>query len=406
MRIRSITFFFDPAQGALEAGLDALAGAARSARQAFVAAGYEVESLRLATPAFPSWAGTSRDATVEGGARLATLAASRGFDYVSMGPAQAEDPASFALIPDLLAAHAQIFASGHIAVAGEVHMPAVRAAEEAIARSAQLEAEGFANLRFTALANVPAYSPFFPAAYARSGDAPSFALAPEAADVALTAFESAQNMAEARQALLESLEGHAELLVEIGGHLAAQTGLLFRGLDFSLAPHPSEGRSLVAALEKLGAEPFGRPGSLTAAAFTAATLDMGRWPRTGFNGLMFPVLEDATLGRRVAEGSVTLKDLLLFSAVCGTGLDTVPLPGDASPEQLAAVLTDLAALSCRLNKPLTARLMPIPGKQAGELTAFQFEYFANAAVMGLPAGGLRKPLNGEGNLVIPPRPRV
>lgn len=406
MKIRSITFFFDPAQRAVEAGLDALAGAAAIGRQTFVAAGYEVESLRLATPAFSSWAGTSRDTMVEQGARLAMLAADRGFDYVSLGPAQAENPASLAVIPDLLAAHARIFASGQIAVGGEVHMPAVRAAAEAIVRSAQVEAEGFANLRFTALANVPPYSPFFPAAYARSEDAPSFALALEAADLALTVFGSAQNMAEARQALLESLEGHAELLVEIGGHVAAQTGLLFRGLDFSLAPHPGEGRSLVGALERLGAEPFGRPGSLSAAAFTAATLDMGRWPRTGFNGLMFPVLEDAVLGRRVAEGSVTLKDLLLFSAVCGTGLDTVPLPGDTSPEQLGAVLTDLAALSCRLSKPLTARLMPIPGKQAGDPTAFQFEYFANAAVMGLPAGGLRKPLNGEGSLVIPPRPRV
>lgn len=406
MKIRSITSFFDPAQSALEAELDALASAAGSARQAFVAAGYEVESLRLATPPFSEWAGNSREAMVEQGARLATLAAARGFDYVSLGPAQAQHAASFSAIPDLLAAQPGLFVSGHIAVGGEVDMPAVHAVSKAIVRSARLEPEGFANLRFTALANVSPYSPFFPAAYAKSGDTPSFALALEGADLALAAFGNAQGMADARQALLESLEGHAELLVEIGGHVAAQTGLLFRGLDFSLAPYPGEGRSLVGALEKLGAEPFGRPGSLTAAAFTAATLDMGRWPRTGFNGLMFPVLEDAVLGQRVAEGSVTLKDLLLFSAVCGTGLDTVPLPGDASPEQLAAVLIDLAALSCRLSKPLTARLMPIPGKRAGDPTAFHFEYFANSSVMGLPAGDLGLPLSSEEALLIPPRPRV
>jgi uncharacterized protein (UPF0210 family) len=71
--------------------------------------------------------------------------------------------------------------------------------------------------------------------------------------------------------------------------------------------------------------------------------------------------------------------------VCGTGLDTLPLPGDASPAQLSAVLLDLACLSLRLAKPLTARLMPIPGRKAGDPTNFDFEYFANSRVMPLKA---------------------
>jgi hypothetical protein len=84
-------------------------------------------------------------------------------------------------------------------------------------------------------------------------------------------------------------------------------------------------------------------------------------------------------------------DLLLYSAVCGTGLDTVPLPGDISVSQLQAILLDLAALAQRLEKPLTARLMPIPGKAAGEETGFDFAYFANSRVLGVraePLGGL------------------
>jgi uncharacterized protein (UPF0210 family) len=87
---------------------------------------------------------------------------------------------------------------------------------------------------------------------------------------------------------------------------------------------------------------------------------------------------------------LTIKDLLLYSAVCGTGLDTIPLPGDVTVEQIAAVLIDLSALALRLGKPLTARLMPIPGKQAGDPTSFDFEYFANSRVMGLDA----QPLTG------------
>ncbi len=80
---------------------------------------------------------------------------------------------------------------------------------------------------------------------------------------------------------------------------------------------------------------------------------------------------------------LSVKDLLLFSAVCGTGLDTIPLPGDTTVDQLYAVLLDLAALAQRLDKPLAARLMPIPGKQAGEPTGFDFAFFANSRIMSL-----------------------
>jgi uncharacterized protein (UPF0210 family) len=92
---------------------------------------------------------------------------------------------------------------------------------------------------------------------------------------------------------------------------------------------------------------------------------------------------------------LTVKDLLLYSTVCGTGLDTVPLPGDTSAEQLDAVLVDLAALSLRLDKPLTARLMPIPGKKAGDVTGFDFAYFANSRILALEAEPLSNFLAGS-----------
>lgn len=99
----------------------------------------------------------------------------------------------------------------------------------------------------------------------------------------------------------------------------------------------------------------------------------------GFSGLFTPQLEDKALADRAAEGSLTVKDLLLYSTVCVSGLDTIPLPGDASAEQLAPLLLD---------KPLTARLMPVPGKSAGEATSFDFDFFANSRVMALDASPL------------------
>ena len=126
----------------------------------------------------------------------------------------------------------------------------------------------------------------------------------------------------------------------------------------------------------------------------AECLDQADFFHAGFSGLMLPVLEDAALAARAAEGTLTVKDLLLYSAVCGTGLDTVPLPGDTPPEALTALLLDVAVLAQRLDKPLTARLMPIPGKQAGDPTGFDFAYFANSRVLALQAGPLSGPLAG------------
>jgi uncharacterized protein (UPF0210 family) len=83
-----------------------------------------------------------------------------------------------------------------------------------------------------------------------------------------------------------------------------------------------------------------------------------------------------------------LHGLLLYSAVCGTGLDTVPLPGDISEAELAGAYLDVAALSIALNgKPLTARLLPVPGASAGDLTTFAWEYGANTRVLSAAGAG-------------------
>ena len=100
---------------------------------------------------------------------------------------------------------------------------------------------------------------------------------------------------------------------------------------------------------------------------------------------------------------LTVKDLLMYSAVCGTGLDTIPLPGDTTPEALAPLLLDLAALALRLDKPLTARLMPVPGKQAGEPTSFDFPFFANSRVMPLSSQALGTRLREAGEIMIQAR---
>ena len=152
--------------------------------------------------------------------------------------------------------------------------------------------------------------------------------------------------------------------------------------------------------ESLGVKAFGKPGSLLASAFLTSTLDQAQFKRTGFNGLMLPVLEDSGLASSASSGNLSVGDLLLFSSVCGAGLDVIPLPGETTADELTPILLDLAALSLRLNKALTARLMPIPGKVAGDLTEFNFEFFQNTRVLPLRSKALKGPLAGNENIAI------
>jgi len=405
LKIRSITCFVNPGTPLDHSRLEHAAGFRKAACQAFQAAGYDVQTTRLAVPPFPLLLqpGTGAVGLVRLATELEMAAAQAGFAYLSMGPALAENLEEYAFIPEAVAGTQDVFFGGALTDAGgRVSLAAVRECARVIHRLAPVSPDGFANLRFAALANVPPGTPFFPAAYhladkndPRSPDFMAFALATEAADLAVQAFDQADSLSTARQRLVASVEAHASRLEQVAGDLAHQFGFGFNGIDFSLAPFPQVEVSLGEAMQRLGLPVLGQYGSLAAAAVLAESIDRARFARVGFSGLMLPVLEDAVLARRAAEGSLSVKDLLLYSAVCGTGLDTVPLPGDVSVESLYAVLLDLAMLSTRLNKPLTARLMPVPGKQAGDETGFDFAFFANSRVMALDAQPLHGALAGD-----------
>lgn len=390
MKIRTLTCFFDPQTDPFEKTLSHLALFAEQAAQALQQAGFILQTRRLATTPFSHWLDPRDLNEVISTAQMWEKKADHaGFTYLSLGCATPDFPSSYTLITPILAATRNVFLTGLMTTSNHaIDFGAVRACADAIVQSAPLEENGFANLRFAALANVPAGCPFLPAAYHNLGQSPSFALGFECADTILQAFKSAHSLDEARQNLLSVLESTAAQIESLLTPLQAQFGLDFYGFDFSTAPYPQDWCSVGAAMEQLGLEYLGPHGSLASAAFLAETLSRGKWKRAGFNGLMLPVLEDSRLALRAAQGNLTVKDLLLYSTVCGTGLDTVPLAGDCTPQVINALLLDLAALSLRLNKPLTARLMPMPGKQAGDPIAFDFEFFSNGRVMALDTGHL------------------
>jgi uncharacterized protein (UPF0210 family) len=187
----------------------------------------------------------------------------------------------------------------------------------------------------------------------------------------------------ARWRLVAAIEKHARQLERRARRLVREQDVRFGGIDFSLAPFPGSETSIGAALERLSGQVLGSSGTLAAAALLTDAIDRAQFPRCGFSGLMLPVLEDSVLAQRAAEGRYRVADLLQWSAVCGTGLDTVPLPGDVSEEDLAALLFDVAALAVRSKKPLSARLMPLPGKKADDPVVFDFDYFTDSRVLAL-----------------------
>jgi uncharacterized protein len=404
MKIRSVTYFCNPGWPVDDWKIGQAGRFLAEAKSECEAAGYEVESLRLATVPFLQILGADRIAeTPRLAESLGVAIKAEGIAYAALGPAQPEVPESFEVIPEAIGAAQNIFFSGVMADARfGISIPAVQACAEVIGRCATITPDGFANLRFAALANVKAGSPFFPAAY-HSQDEPAFSIATESADLAVKAFSNARTVTDGQWTLATEIEKRARELATIGDMLNQRFSIVFDGIDFSLAPYPSEAVSIGAAIERMGVPRAGLHGSLAAAAILTEIIERARFPGTGFSGLMLPVLEDAVLAQRAADGTLTVKDLLLYSAVCGTGLDTVPLPGDTSAGQMAALLLDLSALALRLDKPLTARLMPIPGKKAGDPTNFDFDYFVNSRVMALEAEPLKAPLSETRRFTLAPR---
>jgi len=402
MKIRSITCFTTANSAGDYSNLDIINEGANLAKQKFAQVGFEVQTTRLATQTFTQYFPNDEKHAVKLAQKMEQDAAEAGFSYLSIGPVFPSCSWAFSLIPAILAGTQNVFCTAVIASLPEgVSLPAIKACGKIIALNTPATSDGFTNLRFAALANVPAHAPFFPAGYHDSG-APGFSLAIECADVAYKAMRDAKSIQEGAQAFLDALEDTAEMSGSICLEISKKTGLEFFGFDFSPAPFPVDHCSLGGAIEATGVR-LGYHGAVAAAAILASTLEKGQWKKVGFNGMMMPVLEDSILATRTEDAAFGIKDLLLYSTMCGTGLDTVPLPGDATPEQLSAVLLDVAAIALRLNKPLTARLMPIPGKKAGDMTGFDFEFFANGRVMNLDALPLTGVFSGEEIFSITPR---
>ncbi len=381
-KIRAITAFINLDRAQYKEQVADALKMLRRAQTTFESRGYQVQTIRIATQPFPEYTkGLTPQQAVAFFKEYDALAVKEKF-AASIGPAMlnADDSAAQGeLLGEILFNTKSLNAT--LVVAGEdgVRWNAVGAAAKVMKRLEETE-HSQGNFRFAAVAMVPPLTPFFPAAY-HTGFGHQFAIALESANIVAAAFKDARDLGMARQRLIDALVSTAFDVEHHAGRVDQETGWTYMGID--LSPAPSGDVSIGAAIENLTTRPVGMSGTLTAAATITAALKDVKVKQTGYSGLMLPILEDTRLAQRWSEGHISIDALLSYSAVCGTGLDTVPLPGDISEEQLSLIIGDMASLAFKWHKPLSARLLPVLGKGWGEMTEFNDPFLLNAKLQSL-----------------------
>ena len=382
-RIRTITAGVDLKSTSDVATLNSAITFLETAKKKLESAGYEIQTLRIATQPLPQYLqGKSRQDALADLKQLDDVVSSKGV-LLSIGPVITDDrydPEFASWAAALVRETKNINFSVSVASSERgVHGQTARTASEAIVAISKSSPGGEGNFRFTAAANCLAGTPFFPVAY-HQGPA-AFSVGIESAGLLQEAFEKSTEIDDAKVRLRVLLESELAPIEKLAIEIARTERRSYLGIDAS--PAPSKDRSIGAAIEALTHAPFGSASTLAACAAITDVLKSLKIKTCGYSGLMLPVLEDPVLATRAAEGRYTVRELLLYSSVCGTGLDVVPLSGETSANELAALIRDVAALSTKLHKPLSARLFLIPGKKAGDRAEFSNPFLTSSVVMKL-----------------------
>jgi uncharacterized protein (UPF0210 family) len=389
-RIRAITGFVTIDAKSYPAQLEETVTFLNKVRDAVKVAGYDVAGVRISTQPFPEYTrGMKRDDALAVLRGINDLAGKLRFNG-NIGPAMVKDTddvASVDLITEVLSAPGNRL-NANIVVAGDdgIHWNAVRQAARIIKGVGERSAHGQGNFNFGATAMLKPYGPFYPGAWHPGGGPRSFAIGLESANVVMDVFSREHDPRTAAKALTDALAVHLRAVEAAAMKTAAGSGWSYAGIDPT--PAPGGANSIGAAIESFLGAPFGSPGTETASAIITRAVKDVPVKQTGYSGLMIPVLEEKVLTQRWTEGTYGLDSILAYSAVCAGGVDTVPLPGDTSEAEIARIIGDVATLAFKWNKPLAARLLPAPGKKAGEMTEFSGA-LANAIIQPLP-GSSRK----------------
>jgi len=380
-KIRAITAFLKLERARYREQVGDTLQMLRRAKRLVEAGGYQVEGVRITTQPFPEYTrGLSRPDLLRFFGEYDALAAKESFDP-NIGPAMlrdADDPAQAQTLGEILSATKNL--EGSLVIAGEegIQWKCIEAAAKLVKFVEEHSPGSAANFNFTATAMLAPYAPFYPGSY-HMGEGRRFAIGTEAANVVERIFaQTSGNAPLATERLTRELSTHAVAIEKLAQQVEKETGWTYMGIDAT--PAPLREVSIGAAIEKFTGARFGSSGTMTAAAVITKAVQSVPVKRVGYCGLMLPVMEDSLLAQRWSEGAYDVDALLAFSAVCGTGLDTIPMAGDTPQQEIERIMGDVASLAWKWKKPLTARLLPVKGKQVGDRTEFNDPFLVNTMI--------------------------
>ena len=287
-------------------------------------------------------------------------------------------------IPEALAETNRVCASVNVAstLAG-INMNAVLRMGRVIKQAAELskQKDGIACAKLCVFANIPQDVPFMAGAYLGIGEPDAVinvgvsgpGVVKKAIDRAL---ESKDNIDLGRISEIIKRTAYKVTRVGelIGREVAENLDICFGVADLSLAPTPNVGDSVGEIFQSLGLQSIGVPGTTAALALLNDAVKKGGAFASshvgGLSGAFIPVSEDLNIGKAAEEGYLSLEKLEALTSVCSVGLDMVAIPGDTSEDTISAIIADEMAIGVVNKKTTAARLIPVPGKKAGDRAFF------------------------------------
>ena len=303
-------------------------------------------------------------------------------------------------LPTVLSETERVCSSVNVATTkAGINMDAVLMMGRVIVDAAQRTADrdGFAAAKLVVFANVPEDNPFMAGAYLGHGE-PEHVINIGVSGPGVVKRALERLMESGRPvdlgAIAEEIKTTSFRVTRvgelIGREVAAMLGVSFGIVDLSLAPTPKMGDSVGEIFHVMGIERIGAPGSTAAVALLNDAVKKGGIFASssvgGLSGAFIPVCEDSALADAVAKGWLRLEKLEAMTSVCSVGLDMVPIPGDTDAETIAAIIADEAAIGVVNNKTTAARLIPVPGKKAGDRAVFG-GLFGESVILSVPHTG-------------------
>ena len=329
------------------------------------------------------------------------------------------DRALIESLPDALSQTERICSSINVASSrAGINMDAVALMGRQILGAAQASADqgGIACAKLVVFANIPQDVPFMAGAYLGVGEP----------DVVINVGVSGPGVVrKAIDRLLErgtndqgkplSLLDMAEVIKRtaykvtrvgeiIGSEVAQRLGLPFGVADLSLAPTPAVGDSVGEIFQSLGLSSIGCPGSTAVLAMLNDAVKKGGSFASssvgGLSGAFIPVSEDSSIEEAARSGRLSLEKLEAMTSVCSVGLDMIAIPGDTPASSIAGIIADEMAIGMINHKTTAVRVIPVPGKHAGEEVSFG-GLLGKATIMNIPKGDASKFIGLGGRIPAP-----